>query len=174
MNPLESPNQIVFILTQHIAVTLAGEFPAFVGRTCDGWYRWYETHPCSYPVIVSMHRSIDIHNLNEFSPWILWLLNVLIANRSSLCGSNITSIKWVKSGAHAIETIWLADGRFFGWWSQHNTIKSRQYEGNITSRDVNTGRDPSIIDSFTVSCPSNGCRSVISSYITIPNEKQST
>lgn len=163
IKPLESPNQIVLILTLHIDVIRAGVCPPLIGSIWDGWYRWYDNQACWLPVIVSMQRSIDIHNLNVDSRWYFCVLSVHIASTSSLCGNRITSIKCVNSGAHEIDTIWLAEGRFFGWWSQHNTIKSRQYEGNITSREVNTGRDPSKIDSLTVSCPSNGWRSVINS-----------
>lgn len=52
---------------------------------------------------------------------------------------------------------------FFGWRSQQKTIKSRRNYRNQASRDGNTGHDLSIIDTFTVPCPSNGWRDVISS-----------
>lgn len=126
IDPLESPNQMVLILTQHIAVIRGIELPVLTGTICDGWYLWYDNHPYSWPIMISIHRSIEIHSLKTGSRWVFWLLNVHIASNSSLCGNKTTSIKWVNSGAQAIDTIWLADGRFFGWWSQHKTIKSRQ------------------------------------------------
>lgn len=48
------------------------------------------------------------------------------ATTGAWCFKLTTSLKCVNSGALAIETIWLAEGRSLGCCDQHNTIKSRQ------------------------------------------------
>lgn len=130
MIPFESPNQIVFDFILHKAVTVAtvavvvALLSAFNGIICAGWFRWYVSQPWLYPLTISMQRSISTHSLNDAS---LSLVDnfvvccVHIASKLSLCGSKITSIKCVNSGAHAIDTIWLAEGRFYNeLWNVFN------------------------------------------------------